>query len=149
MENYTIYTLYLPLYGEVSSHFKSFVSEMTTSPSLAKYLVQFDQGRLSFLPSVIAENRSNLKRVSIQEKVLTPSNGKLDLKSVSTFATKFNMLASMASSRLGSKSTNSFYIELTTMPEEFKDSKSVLVITLKTKDLALTMAIDNLFKVLN
>ena len=146
MENYT---LYLPLYGEVSSHFKNFVSEMATSPYLSKYLVQFDQDRLSFFPSVIAENRGNLKRASIPEKVLTPPHGKLNLKSVSTFATKFNMLASMASSRFGSKSTNSFYIDLTAMPDEFKDSKSVLVIKLNTKDLALSMAIDNLFKVLN
>lgn len=146
MENYTIY---LPLYDEVSPHFKNFVSEMVTPAYLPKYLAQFDQARLTFFPSTVsAEEKGVLKRASIPEKALKPANGKLNLKEVSTFATKFNMLASMASSRVGSKSKSSFYIDFTTMPDEFPGSKSVLAISLSTKDLALSMAIDNLFKVL-
>ena len=146
MENYTIY---LPLYDEVSTHFKNFVSEMASSSYLSKYLVQYDQDRLTFFPSAVTtEEKGFLKRASIPEKVLKPANEKLNLKSVSTFATKFNMLASMASSRVGSKSKSSFRIEFTEMPEEFPNSKNVLAISLNTKDLALSMAIDNLFKVL-
>lgn len=146
MENYTIY---LPLYDEVSTHFKNFVSEMAFSSHLSKYLVQYNHDRLTFFPSaVIAEEKVLLKRTSIPEKVLKPANGRFNLKAVSTFATKFNMLASMASSRVGSKSKSSFLIEFTEMPEEFPNSKNVLAISLNTKDLALSMAIDNLFKVL-
>lgn len=146
MENYTIY---LPLYDEVSTHFKNFVSEMASSSYLSKYLVQYDQDRLTFFPSAVTtEEKGFLKRASIPEKVLKPANEKLNLKSVSTFATKFNMLASMASSRVGSKSKSSFRIEFTEMPEEFPNSQNVLAISLNTKDLALSMAIDNLFKVL-
>lgn len=146
MENYTIY---LPLYDEVSTHFKNFVSEMASSSYLSKYLVQYDHDRLTFFPSAVTtKEKGFLKRASIPEKVLKPANEKLNLKSVSTFATKFNMLASMASSRVGSKSKSSFRIEFTEMPEEFPNSKNVLAISLNTKDLALSMAIDNLFKVL-
>lgn len=146
MENYTIY---LPLYDEVSTHFKNFVSEMASSSYLSKYLVQYDHDRLTFFPSAVTtEEKGFLKRASIPEKVLKPASGKLNLKAVSTFATKFNMLASMASSRIGSKSKSSFNIGLTEMPEEFPNSKNVLAINLNTKDLALSMAIDNLFKVL-
>ena len=146
MENYTIY---LPLYDEVSTHFKNFVFEMASSSYLSKYLVQYDHDRLTFFPSAVTtEEKGFLKRASIPEKVLKPANEKLNLKSVSTFATKFNMLASMASSRVGSKSKSSFRIEFTEMPEEFPNSKNVLAISLNTKDLALSMAIDNLFKVL-
>ena len=146
MENYTIY---LPLYDEVSTRFKNFVSEMASSSYLSKYLVQYDHDRLTFFPSAVTtEEKGFLKRASIPEKVLKPANEKLNLKSVSTFATKFNMLASMPSSRVGSKSKSSFRIEFTEMPEEFPNSKNVLAISLNTKDLALSMAIDNLFKVL-
>ncbi len=146
MENYTIY---LPLYEEVSTRFKKFVSEMATSSYLSKYLVQYGHDRLTFFPSTVnAEEKVFLKKASIPENVLKPANGKLNLKSVSTFATKFNMLASMASSRVGSKSKSSFLISFTEMPDEFPNSKSVLTISLNTKDLALSMAIDNLFKVL-
>ena len=146
MENYTIY---LPLYDEVSTHFKNFVSEMASSSYLSKYLVQYDHDRLTFFPSAVTtEEKGFLKRASIPEKVLKPANEKLNLKSVSTFATKFNMLASMPSSRVGSKSKSSFRIEFTEMPEEFPNSKNVLAISLNTKDLALSMAIDNLFKLL-
>lgn len=146
MENYTIY---LPLYDEVSTRFKNFVSEMASSSYLSKYLVQYDHDRLTFFPSAVTtEEKGFLKRASIPEKVLKPANEKLNLKSVSTFATKFNMLASMPSSRVGSKSKSSFRIEFTEMPEEFPNSKNVLAISLNTKDLALSMAIDNLFKLL-
>lgn len=146
MENYTIY---LPLYDEVSTRFKNFVSEMTTSSYLSKYLVQYDHDRLTFFPSAVtSEEKGFLKKASIPEKALKPANGKFNLKSVSTFATKFNMLASMAPSRIGSKSKSSFRIEFTLMPEEFEGSKCVLAISLQTNDLALSMAIDNLFKLL-
>ena len=146
MENYTIY---LPLYDEVSTRFKNFVSEMASSSYLSKYLVQYDHDRLTFFPSAVTtEEKGFLKRASIPEKVLKPANEKLNLKSVSTFATKFNMLASMPSSRVGSKSKSSFRIEFTEMPEEFPNSKNLLAISLNTKDLALSMAIDNLFKLL-
>ena len=111
MENYTIY---LPLYEEVSTRFKKFVSEMATSSYLSKYLVQYGHDRLTFFPSTVnAEEKVFLKKASIPENVLKPANGKLNLKSVSTFATKFNMLASMASSRVGSKSKSSFLISFT------------------------------------
>lgn len=148
MENNFSYSIYLPLYKEASPHFRKFVSEMT--PNLPMYLAQISQSRLNFLPSsAVAETdgqKVTLPKASIPLKsLLKRSSRKTQLKRISRFATQFNMLNSIASSR-GNKCICS--IELCQMQEKFPKSVEVLNVTMLTKDLAVSLAADGLFKVL-
>ena len=141
------YNIMLPIYDEVSSNFKRFITEVTNLKCLRKYLVQFSQGRLWFFPSVDTEGEVKLRKSSIDASTLI-KNGDSDLKRVKDFGTRFNMLATVAmSSKLGESTT--FDIELMEMPENYKKSRYVLVVSLKTDDMVVVLSISNLFKALS
>lgn len=139
MENHTIY---LPLYEEPSTHFKNFVSKMQGSSYLPNYLALFSQNRLTFFPSVATDEESPLRKAS----TAIPTTSTKREKEVSKFVTQFNMLSSISSGRHSGKCT--LDISFSEMPEKFPKSTNVLVVSLSTNDLAVSMAIDNLFKVL-
>ncbi len=138
MENYTIY---LPLYEEPSAHFKNFVNKMQGSSYLPHYLALFSQNRLTFFPSVATDKESPLRKAST---AIIPTSSKR-AKEISKFVTQFNML-SIVTGRHSGKCT--LDISFSEMPEKFPKSTNVLVVNLSTNDLAVSMAIDNLFKVL-
>lgn len=141
------YNIMIPIYDEVSSNFKRFISEVTNLKCLRKYLVQFSQGRLWFFPSVDTEGEVKLRKSSIDASALI-KNGDSDLKKVKDFGTRFNMLATVAmSSKLGESTT--FDVELMEMSENYKKSRYVLVVSLKTDDMVVVLSISNLFKALS
>lgn len=141
------YNIMIPIYDEVSSNFKRFISEVTNLKCLRKYLVQFSQGRLWFFPSVDTEGELKLRKSSIDASALI-KNGDSDLKKVKDFGTRFNMLATVAmSSKLGESTT--FDVELMEMSENYKKSRYVLVVSLKTDDMVVVLSISNLFKALS
>ena len=141
------YNIMIPIYDEVSPNFKRFITEVTNLKCLRKYLVQFSHGRLWFFPSVDTEGEVKLRKSSIDASALI-KNGDSDLKKVKDFGTRFNMLATVAmSSKLGESTT--FDIELMEMPENYKKSRYVLVVSLKTDDMVVVLSISNLFKALS
>ena len=136
------HTIYLPLSEEVSANFKNFVSKMQNSSHLPLYLALFNEERLTFFPRVTTVGGDTLKRASI---ALTSLSLKKK-EEISIFVSKFNMLASITSGKNGKKCT--FRISLSEMAEETTNSSMVLVVELSTNDLATSMVVDNLFKVL-
>ncbi len=141
------YNIMLPIYGEVSTNFKKFVTEVTNLNCLRKYLVQFSNGRLWFLPSVDTEGEVKLRKSSIDARVLI-RNGDSDLKKIKDFGSRFNMLATVAmSSKLGGSTT--FDIKLMEVFEYYMKSQYVLEVSLKTDDMVVILSVSNLFKALS
>lgn len=141
------YNIMLPIYDEPSANFKRFVSEVTNLGCLRKYLVQFSHGRLWFFPSVENECEIKLRKSSIDASALI-KNGYSDLKNVKDFGTRFNMLTTVAmSSKLGESTT--FDFELMKTPEDYKKSRYILVVSLRTDDMLVVLSISNLFKALS
>ncbi len=139
------YIIYLPIYtARLSSRFISFVRETSDSNKLPEYLLQLNnnngQNRLSFIPS----ESPKLKKASIPESSLRPSGKKFRLKDVSRFASQFNMLASVA--HMSGRNKCEFTIKLLKGENsQYPYSNWVVEVSLKTKDLATSIAVENLF----
>ena len=151
------YNISLPIYSEVSTHFKKFVTDVTNLGCLRMYLVQFNGNHLRFIPSVVLSNTNStsnasspsdtnsevkLHKVSINSNALIKEDS--DLKRVKDFASRFNMLATVAmSSKLGG--STKFGLELMEMPKDYKKSRYELAVTLQTDDLVVMLSVSNLF----
>ena len=137
------YSIYLPLYDDVSTYFKSFIRE-TSALKQVRYYVEFRHDRLTFSPFANGDVEKN-KRVSISAKALTPDCSQSKKLVISKFATKFNMLTSIAYSNM-----KKCLMTMELIPaEEDSELFCTLVVHLITSDLAVSMAIDNLWCVLN
>ena len=138
METYS-YKLYLPLYKEPSAHFKRFMNSLKGSDGPVKYLSQWANGKLTFLPSVVVYKEDvQLYRASLSSEALrNPSSNSVRVKDVSKFCSMFNMLSSIQ----GVKSNKC-------KEEEFPNSLYVLMVSFETKDLAISIGVDNFFKLL-
>lgn len=146
METYS-YKLYLPLYKEPSAHFKRFMNSLKGSDGPVKYLSQWANGKLTFLPSVVVYKEDvQLYRASLSSEALrNPSSNSVCVKDVSKFCSMFNMLSSIQ----GVKSNKcTMHIDLTEKEEEFPNSLYVLMVSFETKDLAISIGVDNFFKLL-
>lgn len=157
-----IYKIELPLYRDVPRSFRSFISELSKSDvelcNLANYMVKFEtttkgEERLTFYPFLSTADEK-LKKASIPVRMLC-NNLKLptvrERKQISLFATKFNMLSSVVGARKGRKCIFQMGITEITLENEGKypKAKAILTVIFETKELALSMAVDNLFKVLS
>lgn len=153
------YKIELPLYCDVPQSFNSFISELSYGElcNLANYMVKFDgkkgEERLTFYPFLSSADEK-LKKSSIPVRALS-NNLKMptvrESKQISQFATKFNMLSSVVGARKGRKCNFIIGIAEANLENETKypKAKAILTIVFETKELALSMAVDNLFKVLS
>lgn len=151
------YKIELPLYRDVPRGFRSFISELSNGElcNLANYMVKFDgkkgEERLTFYPFIADEK---LRKSSIPVRALS-NNLKIptarESKQISQFSTKFNMLSSVVGARKGRKCIFQMGITEITLENEGKypKAKAILTVIFETKELALSMAVDNLFKVLS
>lgn len=153
------YKIELPLYRDVPRSFRSFISELSYGElcNLANYMVKFDgkkgEERLTFYP-FLSPADEKLKKASIPVRALS-NNLKVptvrESKQISQFATKFNMLSSVVGARKGRKCNFKIGIAEISLENEAKyaKAKAILTVVFETKELALSMAVDNLFKVLS
>ena len=153
------YSIELPLYRDVPRNFRSFITELSYGElcNLANYMVKFDgkkgEERLTFYP-FLSSPESKLKKASIPVRALC-NNLKIpttrEVKQISLFATKFNMLSTVVGARKGKKCSFNIGIAEITLENEGKypKAKGILTVIFTTKDFALSMAVDNLFKVVN
>lgn len=155
----SIYRIELPLYRDVPRSFRSFISELSYGElcNLANYMVKFDgkkgEERLTFYP-FLSPADEKLKKASIPVRALS-NNLKMptvrESKQISQFATKFNMLSSVVGgARKGRKCNFKIGIAEISLENEGKyKAKAILTVIFETKELALSMAVDNLFKVVS
>ncbi len=151
METYS-YKLYLPLYKEPSAHFKRFMNSIKDSDGPVKYLSQWANSKLTFIPSVVVnEGEAPLSRASLSsEALMKPTAKAVNVTEMSKFCSMFNMLSAIQSSNIKSVKSNKchMHLDLTEMPEEYPDSLYVLLVSFETKDLAISIGVDNFFKLL-
>lgn len=144
------YKLYLPLYKEPSAHFKRFLNSIKDSNGQVKYISEWFNGKLTFIPSVVvSESDAPPARASLSREVLRkPSSKAVNTDDISKFCTLFNMLSSFQSSPIKFAKSNkcSMYMDLTEMPEEYPDSLYVLFVSFETNNMAVSIILDSFFK---
>lgn len=154
-----LHKIELPLYRDVPRSFRSFISELSDGElcNLANYMVKFDgkkgEERLTFYPFLSTADEK-LKKASIPVRVLS-NNLKLptvrERRQISMFATKFNMLSTVVGAHKGKKCSFKLGINEVDLENEAKypKAKSILAVTFETNDLALSLAVYNMVKVLD
>lgn len=141
-----VYTIYLPIYKAPTHRLQEELDELMSSIIVSPaFLMQIapDRGRIQFIPSC-----GDAGTVSIPMNfVMKDLNSKSEFKRLSSFCSKFNLLASFSTMPKATKKTN-FLLEMSDPNEMFDGAIKMFVLTFKVSDLAIKITIDNLFNVI-
>ena len=133
-----VFTITLPLYKAPTRRLEEFVSSFAANPRFLMQVVP-NQGTVLFIPN----NDADVIKVPI--KLFVRKNA--DLKPVSRFCTKFNMLSSIVSNANTGHKAN-FMLELDGNCDSYTDAVKVFSASFKVDDPAVILTIGNLSKLL-
>lgn len=137
-----VYTIVLPLYKAPSQRLQEFVSTFASDPGFLMQVVS-DRETVLFVPN------NGAKMLKVSTKLFQrESSQSADLKAISLFCSKFNMLSSFVPNASTQHKTT-FQFELDENYGLFDDAVNVLIASFQVTDPAVILTIDNLFKLLD
>ena len=135
------YRIVWPLNEAPTSRFREFISINADNPA---FLMQVDptKAKVSFIPSLGSDGG-----VTIPINIFVSEKSTDELKGLSNFCSKFNMLASVASSPKATSKTH-FIMKIKDGPtKQFPYSSARLILNLKVTDPVMQLLLDNLLRV--
>ncbi len=136
-----VYTISLPLYKAPDQRLEEFVSTFASDPAFVMQVVP-DREEVLFVPN----NGAKMLKVSTK-LFLRESSRSANLKAISLFCSRFNMLASFVPNASTQHKTI-FQLELDEDSGVYYGAANLLIASFKVTDPAVILTVDNLFKLL-